>query len=206
MFRVRANGPSEPANAASRAAAGPGCHAAASESAHAGGLAAGADRPQQAGGRWAAPIRRENAEEEEPKDPSQKAVKAAPPWLVSMVIHMVALILAAMIYFAAPAKKIVELEVVYAEELGEQVLDDQLQSPESLNMEIETPVLSFDVKPSDDPLAAPPILDVFNTDATSAVDQHPGPQHRHGPDRPRSGRQKGAARRRMAATPRPKRR
>ena len=117
-----------------------------------------------------------DAEDEEAKDPTVKAAKAAPPWLISLVVHMVLIIVLALMTIPLMLNENqISLEVVYAETLGEQVLDDQLQSPEAMDMSVEVPVLSFDTKPADDPLAAPPMIDVTVLDATSATDNIQAP-------------------------------
>jgi hypothetical protein len=124
----------------------------------------------------AAPDVKKDGDEEEAKpDATQKAAKKAPPWLVSLVIHMVLIIILALLTIPAMINNQVQLEVVYAEELGEQVLDDTLQSPESLDMSVEVPALSFDLKPSDDPLAAPPELPDNFLDANISTDSVPAP-------------------------------
>lgn len=113
--------------------------------------------------------------EEAPADPTQKAVKKAPPWLVSMVVHMVAIIVLALMYLPPLFTNQIEIETVWAETLGEQVLEDKLQSPESLEMQVDTPALAFDLKPVDDPLAAPPMLPDLVLDANTATDNVPAP-------------------------------
>lgn len=108
-----------------------------------------------------------------PPDPTEKMVKGAPPWMISLVVHMVLLIILALITIASITKNqiFIEAETVYAEKLGEQIIDDQLQSADALNIEIENPALSFDVKPADDPLAAPPMVDLaaISPDANVSV-------------------------------------
>lgn len=122
-------------------------------------------------------VRKDGEEGEEEKQPTDKVAKAAPPWLVSMVVHMVFIIILALITLPNLFNDQVnlEMEMVYAEKLGEQVIDDKLQSPESLEMNIETPALSFDVKPVDDPFAAPPEVDLTVMEATNSVDSVEAP-------------------------------
>ena len=118
----------------------------------------------------AAPIVHKPIDDEEAEpDAVKKVARSAPPWLVSLIVHMVFLVILGLLTIPMIVSNQVQLEIVYAEKLGEQVLDDTLQSPESLNMEVEVPTLSFDTNPADDPLAAPPILDMVNFDATSAT-------------------------------------
>lgn len=109
-----------------------------------------------------------DAGDETPPDPADKAIKSAPPWLVSTVVHMVIVIVLALITIPQMMDNQISLEIVYAEKLGEQVIDDTLQSPESLNMEVEVPELSFGPIEVDDPLAAPPVIDLISLDATNA--------------------------------------
>lgn len=124
-----------------------------------------------------APVVKENSgEEEQPADVTEKAAKKAPPWLVSLVVHMVLMIGLALAYFTIPGNENqVFLDAVYAEEEGDQVLDDTLESPESLDMSVEVPALSFDLKPADDPLAAPPMLPDNFLDANVATDSIQAP-------------------------------
>jgi hypothetical protein len=125
----------------------------------------------------AAPLVSEDAKTDEEKADAAThlTIQKAPPWLVSMIVHMLLIVILALAYFTIPGNPQVQLEAVYAEELGEQVLDDTLQSPESLEMNVETPALSFDIKPADDPLAAPPELPDNFLDATVATDSIEAP-------------------------------
>src|SRR5829696_8969888 len=50
-----------------------------------------------------------------------------------------------------------------------------LQSPESMELQVDTPALSFDLKPADDPLAAPPMLPDNILDANVATDSIQAP-------------------------------
>jgi hypothetical protein len=116
-----------------------------------------------------APVIAATSAEETPPDLSEAAVKSAPPFLVSMFTHMLLIIILALITLHQATKDNVELQAVYAESLGQQLLDDKLQSPESLDMKAETPVLSFDLTAANDPLAAPPKLSDFFMDANKAT-------------------------------------
>jgi hypothetical protein len=82
------------------------------------------------------------------------------PWLISMIVHIVLVLIMAFIFFAPKLENIVQLDVVYAEEIGEQLdndmLDMGLNDPETTDA-----ALAFDTKLVDDPLAAPPtIMDI----------------------------------------------
>ncbi len=105
-------------------------------------------------------------------DISERAVKAAPPWLVSLIVHMVFLVIFGLITFSIQSDEyiFIQSDPVYAEKLGDQVLDDKLQSPEFADMNITDPALSIDVAPSDDPFAAPPQLTTMSLDANRSLD------------------------------------
>ena len=107
--------------------------------------------------------------DEDAEDVGEVAVKSAPPFLVSMLVHMVLVIVLALITFSRAISNQVQLSAVYAESLGQQLLDDKLQSPAAIDMQVESPALSFDLKPADDPLAAPPKLSDFFLDANKAT-------------------------------------
>lgn len=112
-------------------------------------------------------------EDQPPPDSTGKVIKGAPPWMVSMVVHAVILLIMGLIFVANPSKEIIELIAppdIFAERIGEQVLEDELQSPDSMNLEVIDPALSLSDKPPvDDPFAAPPISDVIVADANSAT-------------------------------------
>ncbi|MEZ6109550.1 MAG: prenyltransferase/squalene oxidase repeat-containing protein [Pirellulaceae bacterium] len=99
---------------------------------------------------------------------AEQAVKSAPPWLVSLVIHMVLLIVLGVLYLPNMFKRNIELTVIYAETEGEQLIDDTLEMASLETMDITDPVLSEDFTPVEDPFAAPPEIAELVLDATSA--------------------------------------
>jgi len=119
----------------------------------------------------------EDKADEEDKKLEKVATKSAPPWLVSMVVHLVIIIGLALIVFALPRNEVVEIisapPDVYAEDLGEQLKEELLQSPTSMEMEVTDPALSLDSNPVNDPFAAPPevtMVDILNaTTSTSDI-------------------------------------
>jgi len=119
---------------------------------------------------------RDNDEEEEESQVTEKAVRSAPPWLVSAVIHMSVLIVLALLYLAADRDKQVYIEAVYAEDLGDQLEEELLQTAEldMPNLDIEEPVFSKDLVLVDDPWAAPPELDI-SVDATTSTSEIEAP-------------------------------
>lgn len=117
------------------------------------------------------------ANSEEEVELTEKAVKAAPPWLVSLIVHMVLLVIFGLITFSIQQDEYIYIESdpVYAEKLGDQVLDDKLQSPEFADMNITDPALSIDVNPANDPLAAPPMLTTTSLDANRSISDEAAP-------------------------------
>ncbi len=135
--------------------------------------------PVKDGGKPQTAVRKptEDEEQEKDKDLERVATKGAPPWLVSMVIHLVVIIALGLIYYALPYTEVVEIVSlppdIYAEDLGEQLKEELLQTPISMEMDIKDPALSLDSNPVDDPFAAPPeltMVDILNaTSATSDI-------------------------------------
>jgi hypothetical protein len=113
--------------------------------------------------------------EEPPFDISEEAARTVPSFLVSMLVHMLVVIGLALFSFGSAQPGQIQIEAVYAEALGKQLLSDTLQSPESLDMKVEVPALSFGLKPVDDPLAAPPNLPDFFADPNRATSQLEAP-------------------------------
>jgi hypothetical protein len=114
---------------------------------------------------------RVSEEETPPPDVTVVAAKRAPPWLVSLVVHLVLVVVLALIRISQSLDEVIviESESVLAETLGEQLLDDILQSPAELNLEI-TPTLALDDKIVDDPFAALPNLELNLLDPNKGVD------------------------------------
>jgi hypothetical protein len=105
-------------------------------------------------------VRAAQEPEQKEKEVTEVAVKAAPPWLVSAVLHMTILVLLGLFYLAGESDKQVALEVVYSDDLGEQLIDDDLTSFDLPALEIEEPLLAVDFMEVPDPFAAPPELDL----------------------------------------------
>jgi len=109
-------------------------------------------------------------EEEEEETLEEKVIQGSPPWLVSAIIHAVALVVLAILGFATSGKRTMEIEAVYAEEIGVQLEEDELTNGLMQEVEVEKPVLSKDLVAANDPFAAPPemevALDGFNSTST----------------------------------------
>ncbi|MBT4694251.1 MAG: terpene cyclase/mutase family protein [Planctomycetaceae bacterium] len=92
-------------------------------------------------------------------------MRNAPPWLLSLLVHLVLLIVLGLQMLPEILDSPLMLEVVYAEKLGEQLDAAVLESAAELVPDIAEPVLSEDLMPVDDPLAAPP--DITPVDITT---------------------------------------
>ena len=118
-------------------------------------------------------IQPQKPEDQPQPDSTDKIVRGAPPWMVSMVVHAFILLIMGLIFTAQPIAEQIMLITppdIYAEKLGEQVLEDELQSADSMNLDVLDPALSFSDKPPvDDPFAAPPVIDLNDPEANSAT-------------------------------------
>lgn len=117
------------------------------------------------------------AEPQQEQQPDKVVVKGAPPWLVSLVVHMVMLLIMALIVQhmnrEEPAVIITSPPPIYAEELGEQLLDDSVPLSLKTNDIAKEAILTpQDLPPVPDPLAAPPdvkLADAPGQTATSDI-------------------------------------
>ncbi|MDD4270843.1 MAG: terpene cyclase/mutase family protein [Pirellulales bacterium] len=99
------------------------------------------------------------------------ALKNAPPWLISAVFHMLVMIILALALFPALVNNQIDLEAVYAEQLGDQLEFDSPLAGTDLEA-VEEPIITpDDLQLVDDPFAAAPELDVDVLGGTTA--SHP---------------------------------
>src|SRR5690606_18698522 len=99
-------------------------------------------------------------------------VKAAPPWLISLVVHMVALILMGLVYYSQAEKNQVDVEVSWAERLGEQLIDSSVLDSSLEEFDALDKDYSEALELVDDPLAARPLqlIDPLMPGATATSD------------------------------------
>ena len=110
-------------------------------------------------------------EEQGDDDLAETAVRTAPPWLISAVFHMVLMIVLGLWMVVYKYDDRVSLEVVYAEQLGEQLEFDTPLVGLSEDVE-EEPVLSISELPEvEDPFAAPPELVDIKLEGTTATSE-----------------------------------
>ena len=105
-------------------------------------------------------VRADEEENAEAQDVEKKVIKSAPPWLVSTVIHAVALLVAGLLFIVELPKQSKFIDVTLAEEIGVQLQDPTLTTGLMEKVDIAEPVLSKEVMQANDPFAAPPEIDV----------------------------------------------
>ena len=101
--------------------------------------------------------------EEEPVEATEAAVRSAPPWLVSAVVHMALLVLLGLMVMGDNSDRQVEIHV-FSDQLGDPLLDDDLFALEIDAPEIEDPAFAMSEIMDPDPLASPPELDLSIAD------------------------------------------
>jgi len=92
------------------------------------------------------------------EDLKEVAIKNAPAWLISFVVHTIVLIVLSLIVIGRELPRIIALDATYAETLGEQLEDDSLHAPAELAGG-QTPGFALGAMPAVDPLARPPIIE-----------------------------------------------
>lgn len=114
----------------------------------------------------------EAATEDDVEEQPLITVKSAPPWLISLVVHMVALILMGLVYYSQTEKSQVDVEVSWAERLGEQLIDSSVLSSSIEEIEELDKEFSESLQFVEDPFAAPPtqLIDPLVAGTTATVD------------------------------------
>jgi hypothetical protein len=91
----------------------------------------------------------------------------APAWLVSLVFHMALLLVLALMTFPVVRQTILDLEIAYSDDTGEQLDSFELSGLDDLNDEAE---LAFEQLAVEDLLAAPPEITFDPSGLTLAPD------------------------------------
>ncbi|QGJ71841.1 Squalene--hopene cyclase [Planctomycetales bacterium 10988] len=103
-----------------------------------------------------------NPEEEENEEPIDEVFKKAPPWLISIIAHVVVLLIGALWWFSTATEKPLVVDANWSEEEGFQLEDDSFEVdtevPEEMEVLTEMPETS-------DPFAAAAQLDIPTFDA-----------------------------------------
>ena len=95
------------------------------------------------------------------------AKRSAPAWLISLGVHTSILVVLGILMLPGLLDQPLQIEVVYAEKIGEQTEDEIFQSPTEEIPVLEEAVLSEDELEVDDPLAAPPEVEPIEFQATN---------------------------------------
>ena len=98
--------------------------------------------------------------EESTTDVAQAVIESAPPWLVSMVVHMLLLLVLAFWYLEPWLPNRIDLDAVFSDEVGMQLIEDTLELPSLEPIELTDTAVSIDEAEVDDPLAAAPDVPV----------------------------------------------
>lgn len=126
-----------------------------------------ATRPVLVKGRKSTTAVHERAAEPE-EEISTVALKSAPPWLISALVHMLVMIVLGLILLPEIVKNQIELNTVWAESLGEQLEFDSFLAGTD-DEKVEEPILTEENLPQvEDPFAAPPEVDVMADGTTSS--------------------------------------
>jgi hypothetical protein len=110
-------------------------------------------------------------EDDEMNEKPPAALKQAPPWLISTIIHTILIVVLGLCTFLMNSgKPPIELEaVIIAEEEGEQLEDDTFDALVPEPVDPEDAVFAEDLIPVEDPLAAPLNVEQMVLDPTSAT-------------------------------------
>ena len=109
------------------------------------------------------------AEDEQQSRLSRFALRSGPPWLLSGLIHMVALIVLGLLWTGVLEQRSITLETVWSEEAGKQ-LDETVALATDDDPEAEEIITPDNLPEVEDPFAAPPSLDVALSGDTSSSD------------------------------------
>ena len=99
------------------------------------------------------------------------ALRNSPPWLISLVLHLLMLIVFGLILLPQLINNQVELDMTVSDDLGDQLLDDTISLIPEEPTPVVTPILTpDDLPPVDDPYAAPAKVDILLNTTTLTSD------------------------------------
>lgn len=96
----------------------------------------------------------DEAEEDDDRDQLAVAMDAAPPWLISLAVHLVLIVVLGLLALTSGLVPPLDLEVTFADTLGEQVDQETFDMAET-SLDDEPVVTPSDMTAIDDPLASP---------------------------------------------------
>ncbi len=118
-----------------------------------------ADRTTPVAGTPSVQVEGHGSEPLQPEDLSEIALRSAPAWLVSLIVHTMLLLILGLLYVSQQQPDIITLDATYAEHIGEQLDNETLASDALEPSATEEPVFSVDNNPANDPLASPPNIE-----------------------------------------------
>lgn len=96
-------------------------------------------------------------------------LRESPPWLISAIVHMVAVIVMGLAFIQSPFKDDLLLDLGYSEEVGEPLEDDLDMAQEQFKLD-DVPILTPENLPIvEDPLATPNVAEVVTTEPLLAT-------------------------------------
>ncbi len=116
---------------------------------------------------------RQRQEEQEEVELTKFAVKNAPPWLISALLHTAAMIVLGLLVTASLDEDRIELKAVYAETKGDQLEFDSFLAGNDPD-KVEEPIITPENLPQvDNPFAAPPKVEIVPRGLSSVSDVAP---------------------------------
>ncbi len=100
----------------------------------------------------------------------QYVVDSSPPWAVSFIFHLLLVLILALLTIPNPAIQTVLLVLDPSLATEEGLEDDDVIQQEMTELDVETPEISFDEIPVDDPLAAMPEIELDLAEMAAAAD------------------------------------
>lgn len=138
----------------------------------------GAPKASDSAAALAKPVPREsqNRSDEEQAAPLidlGRWLRESPPWLLSAVLHMLALITLGLLLRGVSSEAPISLEATYAEDIGEQLIDDTLDLASLTDLSLDEMALTPDtLPPVEDPFATPDVA-VVSPLGTHAASETP---------------------------------
>ena len=102
---------------------------------------------------------------------TETVVAGAPPWLTSMIVHMLAMLILGLYLLPANTRDLLTIELTFSESDGDQLDDSLLDSLtfEDESDEVAPALVVNELPPVDNPLASPPPLTVVAEDMLGAL-------------------------------------
>lgn len=106
----------------------------------------------------------------EVEEVDRNLVRSAPPWLISLIIHMTLLIIFGLWGLHAVKQQRGEIEVTYAEDFGVQLENPDLTTGLMEMTDVQDAMISQDTNIAEDPFAAPAKVDLVMDGTTASTD------------------------------------